>query len=215
MTIHKKAKGKKILNSTITPLFPDAVYSAHLNRSFTQKELDFVQKNKIDCTRNAGNVASKNTYLLNCPPFATLKKELQKYIDDYFSLVISPVKSVTPYITQSWLNYTEPNQFHHSHNHPNSYLSGILIFSADKNVDRIQFHHQRYDQIEIPTKNYTIYNSDKWWFPAKIGRLTIFPSRLVHSVPLTKGTKTRISLSFNVFVKGIVGDPLFLTELKL
>ena len=215
MTIHKKAKGKKILNGTITPLFPAAVYSAHLNRSFTQKELNFVQKNKTDYVANAGNITSKNTYLLNCTPFATLKKELQEYIDEYFSLVISPFKSVTPYITQSWLNYTEPNQFHHTHNHPNSYLSGILIFSADKNVDIIQFHHQRYDQIEIPTKNYNIYNSDRWRFPAEIGFLTIFPSRLIHSVPPTKGTETRISLSFNVFVKGLAGDPLSLTELKL
>ena len=78
MTTHKKVKGKKILNATITSLFPEPMYSAHLNRSFTQKELDFVQKNKIDCAANGESLTSKNTYLLYYPPFATLKKELQE-----------------------------------------------------------------------------------------------------------------------------------------
>ena len=64
----KKVKSKKILNATITALFPEPMYSAHLNRSFTQKELDFVQKNKNNCVTNAGNLTSKNTYLLNYPP---------------------------------------------------------------------------------------------------------------------------------------------------
>ena len=35
-----------------------------------------------------------------------IKKELNLRVQDYFNKVISPANKITPYITQSWLNYT-------------------------------------------------------------------------------------------------------------
>jgi hypothetical protein len=43
----------------------------------------------------------------------------------------------------------------------------------------------------------------------------MFPSSLTHMVETKEGTNTRISLAFNVFVKGTLGDNTRLTELIL
>jgi hypothetical protein len=45
--------------------------------------------------------------------------------------------SVTPYITQSWLNYTETNQYHHKHEHPNSLVSGVFYVNDMKNLIKL------------------------------------------------------------------------------
>ena len=45
--------------------------------------------------------------------------------------------------------------------------------------------------------------------------LFLFPSFLHHGVDKKKGTNTRISLSFNVFMKGKIGVKEQLTELVL
>ena len=65
-------------------------------------------------------------------------------MQDYFNKVLC-AKNVKPYITQSWLNYTRANQFHHRHEHPNSFVSGVLYINADKATDRINFYNKRHE----------------------------------------------------------------------
>ena len=47
------------------------------------------------------------------------------------------------------------------------------------------------------------------------GNIFLFPSSLTHMVETKQGENTRISLSFNVFVKGTIGNNKNLTELIL
>ena len=54
-----------------------------------------------------------------------------------------------------------------------------------------------------------------WHIPVKQGMIIIFPSSLKHSVERVMEKDTRISLSFNSFVTGSIGDKVNLTELKL
>ena len=104
-----------------------------------------------------GNVSSKNSYVLNDKPFNNIKKQLLNHITKYFDEVISTSDKIVPYITQSWLNYTKENEYHHSHAHPNSFVSGVLYIDANKeNVTfqatvrpcmlRIQTSHQFWHQ---------------------------------------------------------------------
>ena len=47
------------------------------------------------------------------------------------------------------------------------------------------------------------------------GDILLFKSSLPHAVDIKKGTNIRISLSFNVFLKGTIGNKEELTELIL
>jgi len=202
-----------MIESTINGIFPTPIYISKLNRELTPLELKFVDKNKKDFHKNDGNITSNNNYILNEKPFVNIKKELDLRVQDYFDKVISPANNITPYITQSWLNYTETNQYHHKHAHPNSLVSGVFYINCDDKFDKIKFFNDTYKTIKPEIKTWNIWNSESWWFSVKTGDIILFPSSLTHMVETKEGTNTRISLAFNVFIKGTVGNNKNLTEL--
>jgi uncharacterized protein (TIGR02466 family) len=203
------------MEATINSIFPTPIYISKLNRDFTPLELKFVNKSKKNFTKNDGNITSNNNYILNEKPFENIKKELDLRVKDYFKKVISSTDKITPYITQSWLNYTETNQYHHKHAHPNSLVSGVFYINCHEELDKIKFFDDKYKTIKLETKDWNLYNSESWWFTVKTGDIIMFPSSLTHMVETKEGTNTRISLAFNVFVKGTLGDNTRLTELTI
>ena len=207
----------KKFNSSITSLFPIPLYETKLNREFTEKEINFVKAQKDNNIPNKGNSYSKNNYILETKELNEIKKFLELCCQDYLDKVICPSNDVQLYITQSWLNFTKESQYHHQHSHPNSFISGVLYFDVDKNDDRIYFFNTQYKSISLETRKdkFNLWNSSSWWFPIFIGQLVMFPSSLTHSVENKIGKNTRISLSFNTFVKGKMGSNSLLTELIL
>jgi uncharacterized protein (TIGR02466 family) len=148
-----------------------------------------------------------------------LKQALLQSANDYISKVIQPLRDgcIDCYITQSWFNYTNTGQYHHSHLHPNSFVSGVLYLNADMEKDTITFQNKynNYDfcfQIDgYPNE----FNSREVFFSNKVGTVFIFPSSLHHSVNHTTSEQTRISLAFNTFLRGYIGDDRKLTGLHL
>ena len=203
------------MEANINGIFPTPIYISKLDRKLTPLELKFVDKNKKDFYKNDGNITSNNNYILNEKPFANIKKELDLRVQDYFDKVISPANNITPYITQSWLNYTETNQYHHKHAHPNSLVSGVFYINCHEEHDKIKFFNDNYKTIKLEIKDWNLYNSESWWFSVKTGDVILFPSSLTHMVETKQGDNTRISLAFNVFIKGTVGNNKNLTELHL
>ena len=204
-----------MIESNINGIFPTPIYISKLNRELTNKELLFIDKTKSDCNKNEGNITSNDNYILNHKAFKNLKEDLDLRVKDYFEKVISPTDVITPYITQSWLNYTETNQYHHKHAHPNSLVSGVFYINCHEEHDKIKFFNDRYQTIKPEVKDYNIWNSETWWFSVKTGDVILFPSSLTHMVETKQGDNTRISLAFNVFIKGTVGNNKNLTELHL
>ena len=195
-------------------LFPKPVYASKLDRTLTKKELKTISQYKKEPAPNAGNATSSESYVLENKALNNLKKDLHTKVMDYFDKVICTDNPITPYITQSWLNYTKCDQFHHKHNHPNSLVSGIFYISADKEVDSVTFHKAFLeDGIKLNTTKYNMFNSISCKFLVETGNILLFPSSLIHGVEKKKGNNIRTSLSFNVFVKGIIGNKKELTEL--
>jgi len=203
------------VEANINGIFPTPIYISKLDRELTPLELKFVDKSKKDFYKNEGNITSINNYILNEKPFANIKKDLDLRVQDYFNKVLSTTDAVTPYITQSWLNYTETKQYHHKHTHPNSLVSGVFYVNCHEELDKIKFFNEGYKTIKPEIKDWNLYNSESWWFTVKTGDIVLFPSSLTHMVETKEGTNTRISLAFNVFIKGNIGNNKNLTELVL
>jgi uncharacterized protein (TIGR02466 family) len=197
-------------------LFPTTAVKFRLGREFTKKELDVFGSVENIQKPNQGNTTSVDNYILkNNRKLKDLEQFFVNSLNFYIKEMVAPKNPVTPYITQSWINFTKTGQFHHVHQHPNSYLSGVFYINADPAVDRITFSRTEYRQIQVPTDNYNIHNSHTWWLPAGTGELIIFPSHLTHQVNPVTTEKTRISLSFNTFLTGVLGANDELTELIL
>lgn len=128
---------------------------------------------------------------------------------------ICPKNDVRLRITQSWLNWTKPGQYHHKHTHPNSLISGCFYVKANKETDKIFFYRDGYQRIKFPPVEWNTYNSESWWYPVGSGDLVFFPSSLTHMVQPVGGEDTRVSLAFNTFPIGYIGDEDELTALHL
>lgn len=201
-------------------LFPTPVYYYNYDKTF-KKEKEFVKKQK---TRpNTGNSTSLDNYILKASVLRNIKNFIDESIQDYFVKIYAPQEEVfgagkklstEVYVTQSWINFCKKGQYHHKHKHPNSFISGIFYIEADVAQDKIYFYKDSKDSLTVPPKDFNIYNSDSWWLPVKTGELIIFPSYFEHSVATTK-TDNRISLSFNTFLRGSLGNDKDLTGLHL
>lgn len=197
----------------IENLFPIPVSFSSLGRSFTEEEISFARGLPMRaCT---GNNTSINTNVLKEPELASINEFISGAIKKHFETVQVPSNNVELYVTQSWINVTKTGEYHHKHWHPNSFLSGVFYFNAEKDVDRITFFRNQVSQLRIETEDWNIYNSDSWYFPVETGQLVMFPSMLEHMVTKTISKEPRISLAFNTFLRGDLGIATDLTHLIL
>ena len=127
-------------------------------------------------------------------------------------------------IREYWAHIHEKNHSTNLHHHavvPDlknaPIFSGVYYIAADDKVDKIIFHKPvgGPQRIKLNATKYNPFNSQTWWYTVKTGDLVLFPSHLTHGVDMKKEKDTRISLSFNVFFKGTIGDKRQLTELIL
>ena len=192
----------------IEALFPVALGSTELDRELTKEELDFFKRTQEskDRVTNHGNTHTNDHYILDNPELSELKKNLTEKVNLYFRDVYKIDEDIKIYITISWVNYTETGEYHHSHNHPNSVISGVYYIETDES-DTITFSTPWLNKLTMymnPTE-YNQWNSEEWWYPTRKNTLLLFPSKLTHHVDQVKSDKTRISLAFNTFIKGKIG----------
>jgi uncharacterized protein (TIGR02466 family) len=197
----------KIIDLFPTPLYIDKIDNPLINQQKTY--LLNLPRNE-----NNGNTRSENSYIFEHPLFANLKQTINEHIKEFVNMLY-PNSNTDVYITQSWVNYTETNQFHHKHTHPNSFISGVFYVNAVKDEDMINFYKLIPFNYELHHEEHNKYNSSHVSIFVESGDLVLFPSTFTHDVPPTTSKETRISISFNTFIKGNIGDEVAATALYL
>ena len=107
-------------------------------------------------------------------------------------------------ITGMWANMLKKGDSHPPHTHSNNVFSGVYYLEDGA---PIQFFDPR-PQASIlhPNLEYTTFdNSSMVQFNSQKGMGLIFPSWLQHWVPTTE--KDRISISWNIILRGDYGQP--------
>ena len=110
-------------------------------------------------------------------------------------------------ITNMWSNILKPGEMHRPHTHSNNLLSGVYYIQSEKAIN-IQFYdpRQQADVLRPNQLEFTKENSSVWYFPSVTNRMIFFPSWLQHYVPINESKQDRISIAFNVMLKGKVGS---------
>lgn len=194
----------------ITGLFGIPIYSDNLEYNFS-KELLAQNQLTYDTIAEGNYSISKNNFLLNSPDFLELRDKLEDKIEIYTRNILGVNNSIQFYITTSWIVKFFKDSYANKHIHSNSIFSGVVYLKTPNQCSNIRFHKDtRYNNItsstlELTFDRYNIFNSDYWEFTPSQGDLYIFPSSLTHSVSKSFSNDERISLAFNVFVKGKFG----------
>ena len=138
-------------------------------------------------------------------PFKWFAKDVSREV--FKSIDIMEYQADTIEITGMWGNVLKPGETHQPHTHSNNFLSGVFYIDAD-NTSGITFQDPRPGaNVILPRKKVDhIDNASLLHYKAKTNRIIIFPSRLVHWVPINRSTKARISISFNIQIKGQLGE---------
>lgn len=200
----------------IESVFPTPVLFDTFYRPLTTSELDYAKH--VSLRRNVQNSSSIETYVLKQPIFQELNVWIESKAKEFFQHLYQPSGNVELYITQSWVNHSQVGEEHHVHAHPNSIISGVFYLDADPIVDKITFVKTITKDIDLIPKEYNQFNSNTWYYTVGTNALVIFPSNLKHMVDKvveSPNRKTRISLSFNTFIRGHINPGIELSELIL
>jgi uncharacterized protein (TIGR02466 family) len=204
----------------IKPLFSIPLGETDIGRDFTKEEMSLFLNELGSLADNVGNANSVNKRILENPLLSDLKEKIILELDNYVQEINPPRadKNITFYITQSWLNINRTGEWHHPHIHTNSVISGVLYINVKDGVDTTTFTRKPgllfSNLVYFPEKE-TEYNRFYEKIPVTKGKLIFFPSNVEHYVDFNKDTHNRISLSFNVFLKGDLGSEDTLSKLDL
>lgn len=190
----------------IEKLFTTPVLQFNLNRQFTKEEqnvfLDNANSVNHSKTDNTLSHVSTDKGVLNDNRMSEIKSFINQSIFKYKNDIMKVKSNCELYITESWIVYLNNGESVHQHNHPNSIISGVFYF----NDAEITFINEKRQIIWFDESEYNEFNSNEHKMKLKQGDLILFPSTLSHCVRPIEQEKTRMSLSFNTFVKGIVSE---------
>ena len=138
-------------------------------------------------------------------PFKWFANDIGKTAFDIFDKLNYNVQDIE--ITGMWGNILKTGETHPPHTHSNNFLSGVFYLESDAETGIIFSDPRPAADVLVPRKKTkTNENSNLLSYISKQNRLIIFPSWLVHWVPINKSKRDRISISFNIQIKGQVGE---------
>jgi len=193
-------------------MFPVPLYLGKLD-DISPDELRFIDETEYEGETVDGNRISRDRRILEHPRMAQVKAQVIGHLDIYRQTVLNTDNEL--YITQSWTNKNGKGTQHQAHYHANSVISGTLYFSPDEGVPPIVFKSDRKTAIQVQYKQQNAYTADTFSFKPRTSMLILFPSSIEHFVPVNNATSTRISLAFNTFVRGHLGEEKNLTALRV
>ena len=140
----------------------------------------------------------------------------QKEFKEFAELIISTSKEILDelkydvediVISDMWATVLKSEENHPAHTHSNNFLSGTYYLHSDQGAS-IMFQDPRPAAgVILPRiKESIIANASLLTYASKQNRAIIFPSWLPHYVKPNKSKNKRISIAWNIQLKGQVGE---------
>lgn len=197
----------------ILPLFSSPIYIndeiSRLNIPFYNKILSNLEYER---TPNNDGWITLDQSLLDDNKFFDIKNIIEENMIFYLQEVMKIDKNYQLKHVCSWAIYHDKGDWCRPHMHTNSLFSGVIYFNVPENSGQIL---DFYCADQIPTwcsstiqptvTEFNILNSKYWTVSVKPGIICIFPSHLMHQVPMSNSTEKRRCIAFNYFLTGKFG----------
>ena len=202
------------MKDEIIQLFPVPVLVCPYTRDYS-KELEWIKNLEYKESGKKGishyNRQSEETFVLDKPELKKIRTFIDTKLNQFVSKVYGSNQKLV--ITQSWVNRNGKGESHHEHVHPNSIVSGVWYPQINEKLPPIEFRNKSQRDVSLAVERYNSFSSAMFMLPMKAGELILFTSNLPHAVPHNPYDEERISLSFNTWAKGNMGDITSLTYL--
>jgi len=190
----------------VLPLFSIPIYINKLEISDKIKK--YCNNCEFEPTSNNDGKLSKNKFILNEKIFKKIKKQIYENANIYKSKILEIEDNIELVFKNSWILTHDKNDYAELHHHSNSLISGVLYIKVPENSGDIIFQKPNIFSFEpiiaLKYKNYNLHNSSTWTYKTQENLLILFPSNLPHKVQPNLSNQSRISIAFNLFIKGKV-----------
>tara|TARA_Y100001970_G_scaffold33492_1_gene41622 strand:- start:276 stop:977 length:702 start_codon:yes stop_codon:yes gene_type:complete len=209
------------MNYLYIPLFHSPVIQTYLDENTDElKDIkDFSASHESTNVQQDYDLRDND---LNITPDGGGKRILEKYprirdiLLDKFDFVCQNhlgFKKKKYIITTSWITFTPEGGLSQTHNHRNSFWSGVYYFQDEypEGSSSIQFSNpvtplSDYCYSSYDIEKFNHYNCESWGFLPEPKQLLLFPSYLMHRIMKNKCDKLRHSLAFNIVPVGRWGE---------
>ena len=180
-------------------LFPTIINSFEFDMDEKEYNLVINKLNNIEKSREELIIQTTDNLFIDIPKFANSIGIITEKICEDLNYKYESIE-----MTGMWANKLIKGEVHPPHTHSNNIFSGVYYLEGGS---QIQFFDPRPQAsvLQIDVTKVTQSNASMLAFESQKGAGLIFPSWLTHWVPVTD--KTRISISWNILLRGDYGQP--------
>jgi len=162
---------------------------------------------------NEINIKETKYYKSKKPQSINLQKEkifkplINKIKESTLDISKNVFKITKPYsvdVVSLWLNKRDPNTDHTAHMHQNTFLSGVF-FLENTNLPLCFLRPQSLPILPI-VDEYNEFNSNKLRHHGFKDSIVLFPSYLYHFISVNEDKKSRLTLAFDIILRGDYGE---------
>lgn len=144
--------------------------------------------------------------VLDHPIMEESSKKINAAVDHYARQVICLDDCNIIERVASWANIYDIGDWSQTHNHNNSYITGVWFLQTLENCSDLTLEGWGFSPImgfpmDFPLRYEYELNSRQWDLLAQKNKLYIFPSICKHSVGKNQSIDQRISLAFNYYIR--------------
>ena len=195
-----------INNIFATPIY-DSTIDNKICSEYTEQILNLIKDSNNISKKARWSVATKDN-INKLKSFEPLCNIINEHVTAYCEEGIGVRKELL-HLSCMWSNVQLNGCYHPVHDHPNSFISGVLylqvpedcedgekgeIFFVDPRVQKRMYNPEYFKRTEMSERGI--------WIKPKSGTIILFPSWLEHGTEyfFSKEEKNRISLSFNYII---------------
>ena len=180
-------------------LFPTIINSFEFDMDEKEYNLVINKLNNIEKSREELIIQTTDNLFIDIPKFANSIGIITEKICEDLNYKYESIE-----MTGMWANKLIKGEVHPPHTHSNNIFSGVYYLEGGSQIQFFDPSPQA-SVLQIDVTKVTQSNASMLAFDSQKGAGLIFPSWLTHWVPVTD--KTRISISWNILLRGDYGQP--------
>ena len=204
-----------VIKSRLNLLFSTPVMNVTETYNLSDEQYEHLTSQEDLYQTTGGTLYSKDCNILENKIHYYFKKHVMKHVREFAYNILKVNENIEIYMTNSWVNYNDKHTTHIRHNHANSFISGVFYIDGDNTFKTTFFRQTNLLEWDLNYTERNVFNTDQINVESEKNQMILFPSSMYHETPTNINDETRISLSFNTFIRGKIGGDRQCTKLHI